>query len=182
MLRLTVSHKIKLYLFDQKSFHSTFFPFLLPLFCSLLLFPHNSSLFEAAQLALFEPQPACRGSYFFAQFRVLLLQTRVLGAVGHVGQARRDNFSHGLPNNQLVREIPIQIFNSVRVLFENRPALYFFFNYTFISAYKIYFFYSVSKILFRIFYLCYWISLPIMIVKMKIFLHTVYKMIKIFNK
>ena len=42
-----------------------------------------------------------------------------------------------------------------------------------------FYFYSVSKILFQIFYLCYWISLPIMIVKMKIFLHTVYK---IFNK
>ena len=53
-----------------------------------------------------------------------------------------------------------------------------FFNYTIISAYKI-FFYSVSKILFQIFCLCYWISLPIMIVKMEIFLHTVYK---IFNK
>ena len=66
--------------------------------------------------------------------------------------------------------------HSYWVLFENRPALYFF-NYTFISAYKIYFFYSVSKILFRIFCLCYWISLPIMIVKMKIFLHTVYSSI-----
>ena len=54
-----------------------------------------------------------------------------------------------------------------------------FFNYTFISVYKIYFFYSVSKILFRIFCLCYWISLPIMILKTEIFLHTVHK---IFNK
>ena len=44
---------------------------------------------------------------------------------------------------------------------------------------KYIFFYSVSKILFQIFCLCYWISLPIMILKMKTFLHTVYK---IFNK
>ena len=65
----------------------------------------------------------------------------------------------------------------VWVLFENRPALYFC-NYTFISAYKIHFFYSVSKILFQFFCLCYWISLPI-IIKMKILLHAV---CKIFNK
>ena len=34
----------------------------------------------------------------------------------------------------------VQCHYRIRVFFENRPALYFFLNYTFISAYKIYFF------------------------------------------
>ena len=41
-------------------------------------------------------------------------------------------------------------FHTFWVLFENRPALYFC-NYILITAYIIYIFYSVSKILFKIF-------------------------------
>ena len=63
-----------------------------------------------------------------------------------------------------------------RVLFENRPALYFC-NYIFITAYIIYrhFFDSVSKILFKIF--MYWSQrlYSIMILIMKTLLHNVYK-------
>ena len=39
------------------------------------------------------------------------------------------------------------IINKPRVLFEKRPALYYFFNYTFISAYKIYFLFRIKDTL-----------------------------------
>ena len=77
--------------------------------------------------------------------------------------------------NQRVQYNSMEYHSMDRVLFENRPALYFC-NYIFITAYIIYiFFNSVSKILYKTF--MYWSQrlYLIMILIMEILLHNVYK-------
>ena len=66
------------------------------------------------------------------------------------------------------------IIKKTGVMFENRPALYFC-NYILITAYKLYIFDSVSKILFKLFmYKSQKFDLIVILI-MEILLHNVYK-------